>query len=71
MSHTGHPLLGDTVYGGGKTQFEKLHARLLCGQALHAKRLMLTHPRTNERMTFESPLPDEFARLLEILDNTY
>ncbi|MBE6536708.1 MAG: RluA family pseudouridine synthase [Ruminococcaceae bacterium] len=68
MSHTGHPLLGDTVYGGGKTQFEKAHARLLSGQALHAKRLTLTHPRTNERMTFESELPDDFKKLLEILN---
>ena len=36
MSHTGHPLLGDTVYGGGRGQFEKAHAKLLSGQALHA-----------------------------------
>ena len=71
MSYTGHPLLGDTVYGGGKSQFEKTHARLLSGQALHAKRLTLTHPRTGERMTFESPLPDEFLKLIEILDSTY
>ena len=31
MSYTGHPLLGDTVYGGGRTPFEKHHARLLSG----------------------------------------
>lgn len=66
MSHTGHPLLGDTVYGGGKTCFEKLHAPLLCGQALHAKRLTLTHP-GGERMTFECPLPGYFEKLLSIL----
>ena len=71
MSHTGHPLLGDTVYGGGKTQFEKLHSKLLSGQALHAKTLTLTHPRTKERMTFESPLPEEFLKLLEILNSSY
>ena len=68
MSHTGHPLLGDTVYGGGRGQFEKTHAKLLSGQALHAKRLTLTHPRTKERMTFESNLPDDFKKLLEILN---
>ena len=68
MSYTGHPLLGDTVYGGGKTPFEKHHARLLSGQALHAKRLTLTHPRTKERMTFESPLPEEFEKLIDILN---
>ena len=67
MSYTGHPLLGDTVYGGGRTPFEKHHARLLSGQALHAKRLTLTHPRTKERMSFESPLPEDFEKLVEIL----
>ena len=67
MSYTGHPLLGDEVYGGMKLRFEKLHASLLSGQALHAKRLTLTHPRTKERMTFECPLPSNFSRLLEIL----
>ncbi len=67
MSHKGHPLLGDTVYGGGRTPFEKQHKSLLSGQALHAKRLTLTHPKTKERMTFESPLPDEFEKLLKIL----
>ena len=69
MSHKGHPLLGDTVYGGGGTQFEKRHSNLLQGQALHAKRLTLTHPRTKERMTFESELPKEFSKLLDILNN--
>lgn len=68
MSYTGHALLGDTVYGGGNTPFEKQHAKLLSGQALHAKRLTLTHPRTKERMTFESPLPDDFLSLLSILE---
>ena len=69
MSHTGHPLLGDEVYGGGKTPFEKRHAPLLDGQILHAKRLTLTHPRTGERMTFECELPSNFKKLLDILDN--
>ena len=68
MSHGGHPLLGDTVYGGGKSQFEKAHAKLLSGQALHAKRLTLTHPRTKERMAFESELPEDFKKLLDILE---
>ena len=67
MSHLGHPLLGDVTYGGGSTPFEKKHAPHLSGQALHAKRLTLTHPRTGERMTFECPLPENFERLLKIL----
>ena len=68
MSYTGHPLLGDEVYGQSKIPFEKRHAPLLNGQALHAKRLSLTHPRTNERMTFECELPENFKELLEILE---
>jgi 23S rRNA pseudouridine1911/1915/1917 synthase len=67
MSYTGHALLGDEVYSKNKTQFEKKHPLLFSGQALHAKRLTLTHPKTGERMTFECDLPDEFEKALELL----
>ena len=67
MSYMSHPLLGDTVYGGGKTRFEAEHSSLLSGQCLHAKRLSFAHPRTNEYMTFECPLPENFEKLLYIL----
>ena len=67
MSHLGHALLGDEVYSTSKTLFEKQHAPLFDGQALHAKRLELTHPRTGERLSFECELPDNFKRALEIL----
>ena len=68
MSHIGHPIIGDTVYGGGKTNFEKANASLLDGQILHAKVLSFPHPRTREIMTFECELPDNFKRLLERLE---
>jgi len=67
MAALGHALLGDTLYGGGGTAFEKKHAALLSGQCLHAKQLSFVHPLTGENMTFESPLPDEFEALLAIL----
>lgn len=67
MSYTGHALLGDEVYSKNKTQFEKRHPSLFSGQALHAKRLTLTHPKTKERMTFECDLPTEFEKALELL----
>ncbi len=67
MSHIGHPLLGDPVYGTVKTRFEKLHAKLLDGQALHAKKLCFTHPRTGERMEISAPLPENFTKILDIL----
>ena len=68
MAAKGHPLLGDEVYGGGNTPFEKKHASLFSGQCLHAKELSFRHPRTGEVMSFSSPLPPEFERLLTILD---
>ncbi len=67
LSHIGHPLAGDTVYGGGRTPFEKHNAPLLDGQALHATALILRHPVTGEAMRFETPLPDGFEKVLEKL----
>lgn len=69
MSYLGHALLGDEVYGPeAKTQIERKHPSLFDGQMLHAKRLTLTHPRTGERMSFECDLPENFLRVLELLE---
>ena len=67
MAHLGHALLGDEVYSTAKTHFEKLHAPLFDGQMLHARRLSFIHPRTNEKVEFECPLPENFERALRIL----
>lgn len=67
MSHIGHPLLGDPLYGGGGSQFEAKHRRLIEGQCLVACELMLTHPTTGEPMHLKAPLPKQFEELLEIL----
>ena len=67
MATKGHALLGDEVYAPGKIPFEKRHAPLFDGQALHAKRLSFTHPKTGERVSFECELPDNFKKLLGIL----
>lgn len=73
MSHVGHPLVGDPVYGGrmrlpkGGTP-EMIHAvQHFPRQALHARRLGLVHPVTGEPMSWESPLPADFLELLAIL----
>lgn len=66
-SYIGHPIIGDEVYGGGKTTFEKNNKSLLDGQILHAKILSFPHPRTREELTFECELPDNFKKLLERL----
>jgi len=67
MSHIGHPLLGDEVYAGRTHRFALRHPELFDGQALHAVRLSLTHPITDERMVFECPMPEKFEKALEIL----
>ena len=61
MASTGHPLLGDTVYGSKKPYPG------LAGQCLHARRLSFVHPRTGERMTVDCPLPDWFETVLDKL----
>ena len=67
MSSIGHPLIGDVVYGGGNTKFEASCKDLISGQCLHARVLELTHPKTGEKMQFESSLPECFEKLLEKL----
>jgi 23S rRNA pseudouridine1911/1915/1917 synthase len=68
MSHIGHPIIGDTLYGAGKTPFEKANASLLSGQCLHARELSFPHPVTKEIMHFETELPKEFSELLKRLE---
>ena len=67
MASLGHPLLGDTLYGGGHTKFERQNADLLIGQTLHAYRLTFRHPRSGETLRFEAPLPPYFEAVLEKL----
>ncbi len=67
LASVGHPLMGDGVYGAGKTKFESANAASIQGQCLHAKCLELIHPRTRELMSFECPLPENFKTLLDKL----
>jgi len=59
MAHIGHPLVGDPVYAGRRRAPGPIG-----GQALHAARLRLRHPRSGEPLDFEAPLPPDMARLL-------
>jgi 23S rRNA pseudouridine1911/1915/1917 synthase len=63
MAYKGHPLLGDYVYGPKKNPFA------VDGQLLHAYLLGFIHPRSGEYMEFESPLPEEFQKVLIKLRN--
>ena len=67
MAATGHPLLGDPLYGGDGGRFGKAVGSLLHGQMLHAKELKLIHPRTGKEMHFACDLPMEFETVLERL----
>jgi 23S rRNA pseudouridine1911/1915/1917 synthase len=73
MAHIRHPLLGDSVYGG---RFKKPAGaspelieltRNFPRQALHARRLELQHPRRDELMRWEAPLPADMRALLAAL----
>ena len=58
LASLGHPVAGDTVYGGKP-------AAGLSGQCLHAKELHFRHPITGEMMDLVTDLPEAFARFLE------
>ena len=52
LKHLGHPVLGDDLYGR-RAGFAR--------QMLHAWRLGFSHPRSGERLNFESPIPPDFV----------
>ena len=70
-----HPVVGDPVYGGGRDNTVTdpgLRARInaLGRQFLHAEQLGFRHPRTNEPMRFQAPLPAPLAELLIKLEES-
>jgi 23S rRNA pseudouridine1911/1915/1917 synthase len=73
LSYIGHPLIADPMYGG-KIRFPKKADDHLKNalkkfnrQALHAKKLTLTHPITLEQMSWKAPLPQDLQDLLKVL----
>ncbi|MDR0326451.1 MAG: RluA family pseudouridine synthase [Oscillospiraceae bacterium] len=58
MSHIGHPLAGDTRYGGKPGELG------LDAQCLHARELAFIHPRKGRELRFFSKLPDYFLKTL-------
>ena len=73
LSHVGHSLIGDPIYGGRvrfpkKASEELKHALLnFKRQALHSKKLTLNHPISGELMSWKAPLPDDMQELLKVL----
>ena len=75
MSHIGYPLVGDQTYFG-RFRLPKgisLHLRQelqeFQRQALHARELSLWHPTTDEYMTWDADLPEDFQKLLQALSD--
>lgn len=69
LAHTGHPVVGDLVYGAGRDNTirdpaAKSAIRSLGRHFLHSSRLAFDHPITGERLEFASELPAELAALL-------
>ncbi|ALC91838.1 pseudouridine synthase [Bacillus sp. FJAT-18017] len=57
MSHLGHPLLGDSLYGG---TVEKIGR-----QALHCRQISFSHPFHHKQMSFQASMPQDMAMLLK------
>ena len=57
LSYLGHPLVGDSLYGGSSRLFHR--------QALHGERLLFDHPVTQKQVIVHAPLPQDFKLLLE------
>ena len=70
LSHIGHPLIGDSTYGG-RVRFPKKASQDLKEalknfgrQALHSKKLSLVHPVSGKSMSWKTDLPDDMKELL-------
>ena len=73
LSHIGHSLVGDFVYGG-KIRYPKKASENLKNelfnfrrQALHSKKITLSHPRSGDLLSWKVPLPEDMLKLLSIL----
>ncbi len=72
MAYIGHPMAGDTFYGGHIVSEKTLTgsgdtAPLTTQQALHAYRIRFTHPISETVMELEAPPPEDLARLIHLL----
>lgn len=74
LSHSGHPVVGDETYGGGKRRARSLKDKTLQQlflqidrQMLHAWHLAFEHPLSHAPLSFTAPLASDFAELLNRL----
>ena len=75
MAYKGCSLLGDQQYGKKNLKFKKINEdfetklKILNRQALHAKSLGFIHPQTKKFISFDSKLPQDFKKILDLLYN--
>ena len=62
LQAAGHPLVGDPLYGGGRSDPFGLER-----QFLHAARLEFRHPKYGRNVVVKSPLPEDLKKVLERL----
>lgn len=75
LSHLGHPIVGDDMYGGKALTVGDIappHTKgtervVIDRQALHATTLAFQHPTTGKPMRFEAPTPSDFTTLVSLL----
>lgn len=61
LSHIGHPIVGDTLYGEESSYIHR--------QALHSYYLKIKHPRTKEQIEIIAPLPRDMEELIDLIKN--
>lgn len=70
MHSIGHPLIGDPVYGNKTHAARPIIEKMIMSfsrQALHAQKLTLTHPDTDQRVSWEANIPEDMENLLSVL----
>jgi 23S rRNA pseudouridine1911/1915/1917 synthase len=76
MAALGHPLIGDTLYGGGRSRLRGLPASIgadfpdIDRQALHAYLIGFHHPVTSDLLRFHSDMPPDIKALVDFLEHT-
>lgn len=71
FQHLGNPVAGDSLYGNRQnTRLHELTGCVVPRVMLHARTLGFTHPRTNQRMMFNAPLPADFQAAIQALKAT-
>lgn len=74
LAHIGHPIIGDPVYGRARAARARTFGTAATAvahfprQALHAARLTFRHPRSGERISFDSNIPSDFNELIYALE---